>query len=82
MGNGSTLGQTSPIRVLHLIETGGPGGAEQMMVHVAAGLGGGYRSEAALIRDSWLGTALKSRGVSVTMLRHGSRGSFATLRDL
>jgi glycosyltransferase involved in cell wall biosynthesis len=68
--------------VLHVIETGGPGGAEQMMVHLAAGLGSEYRSEAALIRDSWLGTALQKRGVPVTMLRSGFEGSFATLRNL
>ncbi|MGH7380645.1 MAG: glycosyltransferase [Candidatus Methylomirabilales bacterium] len=73
--------------VLHLIETGGPGGAERMMVHLASGLGDGYRSEAALIRDSWLGGALKDRGVPVTMLRY-TRSSFLrlfeldTLRDL
>jgi len=68
--------------VLHLIETGGPGGAERMMVHLAAGLGPEYRSEAALIRDSWLGTALRERGVPVTMLRDGHHGSLGTLQDL
>jgi len=68
--------------ILHLIETGGPGGAERMMVHLASGLGGPYRSEAALIRDTWLGTALQERGVPVTMLRHRSNGFLSTLRDL
>jgi len=53
-----------------------------MMVHLASGLGGQYRSEAALIRDSWLGTALKEQGVPVTMLRHRSNGFLSTLRDL
>ena len=68
--------------VLHLIETGGPGGAERVMVELAAGVGPGYRSEAALIRDSWLGSALRGRGVPVTMLRDGPHGSLATLQDL
>ena len=68
--------------VLHAIETGGPGGAEQMMVHVADGLGAAYHSEVALIRDSWLGTALRRRGIPVTMVRSGSEGTFATLRNL
>ena len=68
--------------VLHLIETGGPGGAERMMVQLAGGLGSEYRSEAALIRDSWLGTALHMRGVPVKMLRHKSQGSFWKLRDV
>ncbi len=68
--------------VLHLIETGGPGGAERMMVNLAAGLGPEYFSEAALIRDSWIGMALRRRGIPVTMLRDGSEGSFAILRNL
>jgi len=67
--------------VLHLIETGGPGGAEQIMVHLAGGLDPDYISEAALIRDGWLSTALRSRGVPVTMLRYKS-GSFARFREL
>ncbi len=53
-----------------------------MMVHVADGLGAAYHSEVALIRDSWLGTALRRRGIPVTMVRSGSEGTFATLRNL
>jgi len=68
--------------ILHAIETGGPGGAERMLVHLAAGLGPDYRSEAALIRDRWLGGTLRERGVPVTMLRYASRGFGVTLRDL
>ncbi len=68
--------------VLHVIETGGPGGAERMVVHLASGLGPEYRSEAALIRDSWLGMALRKRGIPVTMLGGGPHGSLDTLRDL
>lgn len=70
------------IRVLHLIETGGPGGAERIMVSLAAELGSEYRSEAGLIRDNWIGSALRARRVPVTMLRHDPHGSFATLGDL
>src|SRR6266566_237337 len=68
--------------VLHAIETGGPGGAERMLVHLATGLSPCYRSEAALIRDRWLGGALRGRGVPVTMLRYTSHGFAMTLRDL
>ena len=39
-----------------------------MLVSLAAGLGQGFRSEAALIRDRWLGGALRERGVPVTTL--------------
>ncbi len=68
--------------VLHLIETSDPDGAERMMVHLATRLGPEYRSEAALIRNGWLGSALRSQGIPVTMLRYESRGSFANLYDL
>jgi glycosyltransferase involved in cell wall biosynthesis len=68
--------------VLHAIETGGPGGAERMLIHLATGLGPDYRSEAALIRDRWLGATLRRRGVPVTMLRYTSHRFDATLRDL
>ncbi len=53
-----------------------------MLVHLASGLGPEYRSEAALIRDSWLGKTLRGRGVPVTMLQRGARGFAATLWDL
>ena len=68
--------------VLHAIETGGPGGAERMLVHLATGLGPDYRSEAALIRDRWLGATLRRRGVPVSMLRYTSHRFALTLRDL
>jgi len=68
--------------VLHAIETGGPGGAERMLVHLATGLSPDYRSEAALIRDRWLGVTLRKQGVPVTMLRYTSHGFAVTLRDL
>jgi glycosyltransferase involved in cell wall biosynthesis len=68
--------------VLHAIETGGPGGAERMLVHLATGLGPDYRSEAALIRDRWLAGTLRARGVPVTMLRYTPRGFAVTLCDL
>jgi len=53
-----------------------------MMVLLAGGLGPGYHSEAGLIRDTWLGSALRSRGVPVTMLPNKSGGFFATVRNL
>jgi glycosyltransferase involved in cell wall biosynthesis len=53
-----------------------------MLVHLATGLSPDYRSEAALIRDRWLGGALRGRGVPVTMLRYTSHGFAVTLRDL
>jgi len=68
--------------VLHVIETGGPGGAERMLVHLASGLRNGYRAEAALIRDTSLGTTLRECGIPVTMLRHKVHGFSDTVWDL
>jgi glycosyltransferase involved in cell wall biosynthesis len=51
-----------------------------MMVHLAGGLGPEYCSEAALIRDTWLGGALRERGIPVTMLKKIC--DFTTLCDL
>jgi glycosyltransferase involved in cell wall biosynthesis len=70
-----------PPTILHLIETGGAGGAERMMVHLAAGLSPRYLSEAALIRDGWLAAAFRERNIPVTLLRY-SCGGFAAIRDL
>lgn len=52
------------------------------MVHLATALGPEYHSEAGLVRDRWLGTVLRSRGVPVTMLRSGSERDFAILANL
>ena len=53
-----------------------------MLVHLATGLGPNYRSEAALIRDRWLGATLRRRGVPLTVLRYSSHQFGMTLRDL
>src|SRR4029453_4038428 len=71
-----------PRPVPHPIETGGPGGAERMFVHLATGLGPNYRSEAALIRDRWLGATLRGRGVPVSILRYTSNRFAVTPHDL
>jgi glycosyltransferase involved in cell wall biosynthesis len=71
-----------PRTVLHTIETGGPGGAERMLIHLATGIGPDYRSEVALIRDRWLAATLRGRGVPVTILRYTSNRFAVTLRDL
>jgi len=72
----------APRTVMHLIETGGAGGAERVLAHIASSLGPDYCSETALIRDSWLGGVLRERGIPVTMLQSRPHGDFATLRDI
>ncbi len=68
--------------VLHLIETGGPGGAERMLVHLASGIAPDFRSHAALLREGWLAASLRRHGVPVTLLRYGRDRAPARLRSL
>lgn len=49
-------------RILYLIDTGGPGGAETMLTHLAGGLeSDDWRSRVLVPRDDWLYQRLKER---------------------
>ena len=58
--------RTGRRHVLQLIETGGPGGAERVLVSLAAALRElpDYRASAALLEDGWAAAELRARGVS------------------
>lgn len=50
--------------VLHLIETSGPGGAENVLIRLVENLDRSrYRSLVCLLRDGWLKAQLQSRGI-------------------
>jgi glycosyltransferase involved in cell wall biosynthesis len=56
-------------RVLHLIETGNPGGAELMMVNLVGGLDSRrFVSHACLIKEGWLEQKLRDAGVPVAVV--------------
>lgn len=60
----------SRLTILHTIETGGPGGAETILVDLATGLDPArYRSLALVPREGWLSAALQSHGVPVRVAR-------------
>jgi glycosyltransferase involved in cell wall biosynthesis len=60
--------------LLHLIDTGGPGGAETVFLHLVTRLDTSrYRSIPVVSRDGWLAEQLQSRGVSPLIVP--SRGS-------
>ena len=62
-------------RVLHLIDTGGPGGAETVFIQLAQRLrGGGLEPITVVPREDWLSAGLRSRGLEPVILN--SRGSF------
>jgi glycosyltransferase involved in cell wall biosynthesis len=68
------------VRVLHLIETGGPGGAERVLLAVAGSLGDGYRSVVGLARGGWLAGQVRAAGLDLVDL--GGRGDLGTLGAL
>lgn len=50
-------------KILHLIETSGPGGAEKMLISLVEHLDKNqYRSVICLLKDGWLNTQLQRRG--------------------
>ena len=60
----------SAAHVLKMIETGGPGGAERVMINIAGTLAKdpGWRVSAVLQRDGWLAEQLRAQGVSLCLL--------------
>jgi len=62
---------THPLPILHLIETGGPGGAERMLLDLAQHLGPEYHSVIGLLKSGWLHSQVISSGVSCAMVNGG-----------
>ena len=56
-------------KVLHLIDTGGPGGAETVFAQVATGLTSrGFDNIAVVSRDAWLANRIRSGGLEPRIL--------------
>ncbi len=56
------------INVLHMMEGGEPGGAETVLVEIAANLGDGYTSHGLMLEAGWASHALTERGIPVEVL--------------
>ena len=55
--------------VLHLIETGGPGGAENVMISVAKKYNArGHKSIVCLLKDGWLNAQLHDHGIETILI--------------
>ena len=64
-----------PHKILHLIDTGGPGGAETIFLELACGLKGPQWGSLAVVpREDWLSDALRRRGCTPIVL--GGQRSF------
>ncbi len=72
--------------ILHAIETGGPGGAETVCLHLASSLDASrFRSLVVLPDDRWLNRELQQRGVRTVLSgarSQGTRAHIHTLRQL
>jgi glycosyltransferase involved in cell wall biosynthesis len=56
------------MKVLHIIETPGTGGAESVLVEIAAGLPPEFTSVGVMMCESWTGRELEKRGMEVTVM--------------
>lgn len=55
--------------ILHMIETGGPGGAEQMLLRLADAYGQrGFSQMVCLRKDGWLAREVRRRGLSLKII--------------
>lgn len=57
------------IRILHMIETGGPGGAEQVLIRIVKELQSrGIQCEVLLLKDTWLADELRKNHINTYIL--------------
>ena len=69
-----------PMRILQVIETGGPGGAETILVELSGGLQRrGHQVSALVGGEGWLATALRDRSVAVESHRSSRAFDLALL---
>src|SRR5512133_1743893 len=69
--------------ILHLIETGGPGGAEQMLLRLADEYGRRGLSQLVCLRkEGWLAGEVRRRGIPLEIRRLGRLPDFAWLQEL
>ncbi|MBX5461132.1 MAG: glycosyltransferase [Steroidobacteraceae bacterium] len=56
------------MKVLHIIETPGTGGAEKLLVDIAVNLPSGFSSVGVMMCESWTGRELAKHGIPVTVM--------------
>ena len=70
------------MQVLHLIETGGPGGAERMLLGMTRHLDASFHSTVGLLKPGWLETQVRERGLAHVQIQGGAWGDFGRIRHL
>ncbi len=75
-------GASHPTTILHLIETGGPGGAERMLLDLARELGPEYDSVVGVLKPGWLLSTIQATGLSHSLVESRGLGELGILRHL
>jgi glycosyltransferase involved in cell wall biosynthesis len=70
------------LRVLYLLETGGPGGAEGMLLDLAANLGPEWQAVVGVVRAGWLRAQATSAGVPCATLDGNGLGDLGVFAHL
>lgn len=76
------MGKEHSAEVLHLIETGGPGGAERMLLEVTRHLDASFHSTVGLLKSGWLEDQVKGRGLPYVLIKGGRWKEFGRIRHL
>lgn len=70
------------IRVLHLIETGGPGGAERMLLGMASHLDESFHSTVGLVKPGWLENQVQKMGLDHVQIQGRIWGDIGRIHHL
>jgi glycosyltransferase involved in cell wall biosynthesis/protein-tyrosine-phosphatase len=70
------------LRVLYLLETGGPGGAERMLLDLAENVGPGWQAVVGVMKAGWLRSHATSAGLPCVMVGGNGLGDLGVLQRL
>jgi len=74
--------RTETSRVLSLLETGGPGGAEQMLMHLAENVGPEWQAVVGVMKAGWLRSRATAAGLPCVLVGNNGLGDLGVLQRL
>jgi len=74
--------QSETLGVLYLLETGGPGGAERMLLDLAENVGPGWQAVVGVMKAGWLRSKATSAGLRCVMVGSDGLGDLGVLQHL
>src|SRR5262245_11233097 len=75
-------GRGETLHVLYLLETGGPGGAERMLLDLAENVGPGWQAVVGVMKAGWLRSQAMSAGLPCVMVGGNGLGDLGVLQHL